>query len=214
MRGRKVFEQTLVPLHDGTSTVPAVTLTAFDPGKAAYVARASEPITIQVAPGAAPAPPAASATTAPSAAAPAQVTPAASSAEAVRSALARVPFAIVVGGGLVAVLAAVAAFVLRRTTRARVELATKRRMRRAAVRGSAPTFFAAARDLIRARLARAWNVAEEEVTTRAIVERLGQAGAPLADALALDAAVRFGGALEHRDLRARCAAIEHALAVA
>lgn len=50
----KTFEQTIVPTHAGALTLPAVGLAYFDPAAKQYRVTTSQPITLQVAPGAAP----------------------------------------------------------------------------------------------------------------------------------------------------------------
>lgn len=199
-RSRKVFEQTLVPLTAGAITVPGVELEAFDPGKSAYVTRASAPIEVSVAKG--PEPAAAIVAPAPVPAPPASV-----------RAASHVPWIlapVALGVALVAVLIALGR---RRFSVRRMEAKLRRRMRSAAADGALVPFAEAARDLIRGHLAKQWGMVAEAVTTRTIRERLGEAAKPLIEALALDSALRFGGgtAAGH-DLPALAAEVEATLA--
>lgn len=208
--GAKTFEQTLVPLRAGDLSVPAVTLDAFDPARGAYVRDESTPLAVTVAA-------AATTTTTTATAPPATPPPEPPLAGPTPANDASGHTRWLSGGCALAALGALALAarsIARRTRARRAERSLARRMRRAAASGTTTSFLAAARDLIRVHLARRWGVPEEAVTGVAITDRLGEAGTPLARALALDAASRFGGPIAQPDLRTMCAAIEHTLAVA
>ena len=49
LAGEKTFSQTVVPRRAGTFTVPASTLTYFDPNERRYVTRHTAPMTVSVA---------------------------------------------------------------------------------------------------------------------------------------------------------------------
>jgi hypothetical protein len=85
-------------------------------------------------------------------------------------------------------------------------------MKRAAMHGSVVPFYRAAHSLIEARLAKRWSLPSDEVNVDVIRRRLGPEGAPLAEALLADAAIRFGRArLENPDLMGICSSIDRAL---
>jgi hypothetical protein len=213
-RGRKVFEQVLVPLRGGDLSVPAVALTSFDPDSSRYVTRETQPLAVtvegtavaaelpanDVAPASTPvpatmtlpvdAPPDAGPPVVPHAIAPARV------------ALWLSPLV---------PLIAVAAYVAR-ARRKRAERAIRRTMRKAASQGDAVPFYEAAHALIETRLSERWGVRPEDVSAHFIRERLGSVGEPLAEVLAADEALRFGrGRLENPDLVPLCSSIERSL---
>jgi hypothetical protein len=53
--GTKVFEQTIVPTQSGSSEIPAVNFSYFDPDTRSYVTKTTGPIPIEIVPGSAPA---------------------------------------------------------------------------------------------------------------------------------------------------------------
>jgi hypothetical protein len=204
-RGPRVFEQVLVPLRGGDMTVPAVSLTAFDPVTGRYVTRETRPIAVSVDASAALDPAGASPTVSASASLPA-------TGEAVRVDVSPIPpWRIGLRVAPVLILVAVAALlgVLRR---ARAERALRRAMRRAVSEKAVGSFFVSARRLIEARLARRWGVPPEAVTPLSIRERLGERGETLAEVMASDQSLRFGRAtFDHADLLALCSSVERSL---
>lgn len=213
-RGRKVFEQVLVPLRGGDLSVPAVALASFDPDSSRYVTRETQPLAVTVEGAAvaaelpatndvAPASTPVSATTLPADSPPDAEPPVVPHAIApARVALWLSPLVPVV---------ALAAYVAR-SRRKRADRALRRTMRRAASRGDAVPFYEAAHALIETRLSERWGVRPEDVRADFIRERLGTVGEPLAEVLAAGEALRFGrGRLENPDLIPLCSTIERSL---
>ncbi|HEX4403239.1 MAG TPA: BatD family protein [Byssovorax sp.] len=208
-RARKLFEQVLVPLHGGELTVPAVSLTTFDPAAAAYVTRETAPIVVsvdgpQAAAAAAASGVASSATGATAGPEPARSAPIEPPREV---STARVATRVAPAGLLVVAAAILAARRKRRDARA-----LRSRMRKAAAAGDTLPFYRAAHELIEAELARRWGVARDDVRPDLVRARLGPDGEVLAEALAIDEALRFGrGHLGPEDLVPSCSSIERSL---
>ncbi len=176
--GSKVFEQTIVPTRAGAVTLPGVELAYFDPAAKQYRVAKTQPVTLQVAPGAATA--GLDATAAPDMA-PNETMPGALHASLVPLVLRPEAWA-VPGFALLVALALAGAGVWRRSSvrRARARQAEVDRavgearevMRAAARRGDAPAFFAAARAAVQRRLGAAWGIAPEAVTPADVAARL------------------------------------------
>jgi len=205
-RGRKVFEQILVPLRGGDLSVPAVALTSFDPDSSRYVTRETQPLTVTVEGTAVAAElPVSNAVAPASTPVPATTLPVDSPPDV---------GPLVVPRGIAparVALIAVAAYVAR-ARRKRTERTLRRTMRKAASQGDAVPFYEAAHALIETRLSERWGVRPEDVSAHFIRERLGTVGEPLAEVLAADEALRFGrGRLENPDLVPLCSSIERSL---
>lgn len=193
----KVFTQTLVPRRAGEITVPAVALTYFDPRARRYVTRTSQPLRLDVLPGAPEAPLAAPTTSAGTGeAALAGAAPAATMAalpEAVHATL--VPlvmtrrFRLIVLASLLAAGALALAGRLVRTGalarrrarwRLRRELDVQQHaLRDAARRGDAAALFAGGRRALQARLAAAWGIPADAIAAADVARRLGDQGAAI-----------------------------------
>lgn len=182
LTGTKTFTQTLVPRKAGELTIPPLELAYFDPAKRAYVTVHTQPLTVQVAPGAAE--PGLAATVTDPAMRPNML--ATGPVHATLEPLARRPGFWALPGSLAlatALLAGVGAWrrSSRRASRARGQhveravAAARTRMRDAAARGDAPAFFAAARSGVQHRLAAAWGIAPEAVTVADVRARLAAA---------------------------------------
>jgi hypothetical protein len=209
---RKIFEQVLVPLHGGNLTVPPVSFSAFDPASGTYVTHATHPISIAVDGAAAPA--AVAPTAAPAAVPVAAPAPPASSGPVIVTSTRDV------GVRVAPVLAFVlAAGIARALRRRRGDWSLRRTMRRAASGGDVSSFLASAHALVTRRLAAAWGVPPEEVTSRSVRDRLGERGRPLAEVLHARETLRFarGGVGEREpdalrdDLGALCTSVERSL---
>jgi len=205
---RKVFEQVLVPLRGGDVTVPAVSLTAFDPTSGHYVTRDTSPLQVSVE-GTTPAHEpletnAAAADAAPPPPAPPSV--------AIRAALPTVSPWMVGIRVLPVLLLVFAAAVVRALGKRRKERTLRRTMTRAASQGSAGPFFDSAHRLIEMRLAERWALSPEEITANSIRERLGSKGDPLVEVIAADEALRFArGGMEGADLQSLCSSVQQSL---
>jgi hypothetical protein len=213
-RGRKVFEQVLVPLRGGDLSVPAVALTSFDPDSSRYVTRETQPLAVAVEGTAVAAElPVPDAVPPASTPVPATTLPMDSPPDAgplvVPHAIA--PARVALWLSPLVPLIAVAAYVAR-ARRKRAERALRRTMRKAASQGDAVPFYEAAHALIETRLSERWGVRPEDVSAHFIRERLGTVGEPLAEVLATDETLRFGrGRLENPDLVPLCSSIERSL---
>jgi hypothetical protein len=212
-RGRKVFEQVLVPLRGGDLSVPAVALTSFDPDSSRYVTRETQPLAVTVE---GPAVAAELPVTNDVAPASTQVPAATLPMDSPDAGPPVVPHAIAPArvalwlSPLVPLIAAAA--YLARARRKRAERALRRTMRKAASQGDAVPFYEAAHALIETRLSERWGVRPEDVSADFIRQRLGTVGESLADVLTADEALRFGrGRLENPDLVPLCSSIERSL---
>ena len=203
---RKVFEQVLVPLRGGDVTVPAVSLTAFDPASGRYVTQETAPIGVSVDGTVVPQSqqPSAAATTAAPAPDPGEEVP--------RAALPRVsPWKVVLQ--VVPVLfVVVAAAVYRVLRRRRSERELRKGMTRAAREGNAGRFFDSAHRLIQMQLGERWGLAPDAITPETIHERLGPRGDPLADVIASNEALRFARAgMDGAELENLCSSVRQSL---
>ena len=206
---RKVFEQVLVPLRGGELTVPAVSFAAFDPTLEEYVTRETAPMTVRVeGVGTVVSSPIVGAVAA-------TVAPPLASKASPRSPLVRrlVPtrWQLGLGAGTI-VLLALAAAAYRVRKRHGSERSLYRRMRRAASEGQVGQFFESARSLVQTHLAQTWAMAPDQVTSKAIRERLGPKGEPLVELIAADETLRFArGGLESSNLKHLCSDVERSL---
>jgi oxygen tolerance protein BatD len=191
--GEKVFTQTIAPRRAGTVTIPAVTLTYFDPHDKRYVTRHTSPIHITVAPsGSDP-------SMSPTAAAQGEAGPAGTvptttaktdsvsgSARTLTPSF-RMPWFRWLAAAIA--FAAVALALLGRTYRngALGRLLAARRVRRqvarqrraiqdAVARGDANALFGSARQAFQARLGAAWGVPSEAIAAVDVATRLGPPG--------------------------------------
>lgn len=204
---RKLFEQVLVPLRGGDVTVPAVSLTAFDPASGRYVTHETAPIGVSVDGTAVPQsqqPTVAATTVAPA--------PTPGEEEVPRARLPRVsPWKVVlqVVPVLFVVLAAAVHRVLERRRRER-EL--RKAMTRAARERNAGRFFDSAHRLIQMHLGERWGLAPDAITAETIHERLGPSGDPLADVIASNEALRFARAgMDGAHLESLCSSVRQSL---
>ena len=175
----KVFEETVVPTHAGSLTLPAVSLAYFDPAAKQYRVTASQPVVVQVAPGTAA--PGLDATVHDPEMAPNETAP--GPLHATLAPLVLRPEAWAVPGfALFAALVLAGAGTWKRSSarRARARQAAVDRavdearevMHAAAARGDAPAFFSAARAAVQRRLGAAWGIAPEAVTPADVAARL------------------------------------------
>lgn len=204
LAGVKTFEQAVVPQVSGQVELPAISFSFFDPEQGKYVTRSTVPMTLRIAP--APA----------SAAISAQQGEAASVSESagglqpnrqdaghlVKTLLPPYMHAWFWLGCALPWLAVALALLLRRNARTsapqgralRSRLAEQRAaMRQAARAQDAVRFYAAAEQLVQAKLGAAWGVLPEEVTAAAVDLRMGEAGAPLASTLRTAEWMRYAG---------------------
>ncbi len=205
---RKVFEQVLVPLRGGDVTVPAVSLTAFDPASGRYVTHETAPIGVSVDGTAVPQgqPPSVAATIA----APARDTP--PEKDVPRAALPRVSPWKVILQVLPVLFVVVAAAVHRVLGRRRRERELRKGMTRAARDGNAGRFYDSAHRLIQMQLGERWGLAPDAVTAQTIHERLGPSGDPLADVIASNEALRFARAgMDGAKLESLCSSVRQTL---
>ena len=190
--GEKVFTQTIAPRRAGELTIPAVSLTYFDPNTRQYVTRHSRPLRITVAPAAREGD---LASLAP-AASPAAGTAAAANVPDVHRASLAAPFQVasfwVVAGGLA--VATIALCLLGWSRRrgllgtlwtrhqVRREIARQRRqIGAAAARGDALSLFGSGRKALQARLAAQWGMPAEAIATVDVTSRLGARGERIRD---------------------------------
>jgi hypothetical protein len=213
-RGRKVFEQVLVPLRGGDLSVPAVALTSFDPDSSRYVTRETQPLAVTVtgaAVGADVAPQSVVAAESPAAPVTPPVTDSPTDTGPLVVPHAPGPATVALWVSPLVPLVAIAALIVR-ARRRRAVRTLRRVMRKAAADGEAVPFYQAAHALIESRLSERWGVRPEDVSATYIRERLGPIGDPLAEALAADETLRFGrGRLEKPDLVPMCDSIERSL---
>ena len=194
LTGAKTFAQTMVPRQAGTITVPASTLTYFDPSQRRYVTRHSAPVTVSVAASGNSADPAPSTVT--SEPVVGREAPSSSSAvstdipDITRASLtspvrARWFWETFVAIGLVAIALSILGQLHRKgflaraatTRRVRREVAAQRhRMKEAAARGDAATLFVAGRAALQARLGVTWGVPPDAVAAADVASRLGERG--------------------------------------
>jgi len=195
--GEKVFTQTIAPRRAGELTIPAVSLTYFDPKTRQYVTRHSTPFRITVAPAAAGADLASvSPAAAPAADTERPASPAAANVPDVHRATLAAPFQEtsfwVLAGGLA--LATIALSLLGWSRRrgllgklwsrrqVRREIARQRRqIGAAAARGDALSLFGAGRRALQTRLAAEWGVPAEAIATADVTSRLGARGERIRD---------------------------------
>lgn len=196
LSGVKVFEQSVVPTDAGTCQIPAVAFSYFDPAKEAYVTKTADPISMEIAPGTAPALGAAPLATVDPTPAPSEdglVNALAGSDHTAASLrpLVRIGWFLtanaIVFGGLA--LAAIALIVRRRIAanpeRLRHQAAEREienslaAMDAALAAKDAPRFFASARHAIQERLADKWELPAARVTLPEISNRLNGQGEDL-----------------------------------
>jgi len=209
---RKVFEQVLVPLRGGELTVPAVSFAAFDPTQEQYVTRETAPMKVHVEG-------VATVVSSPTVGAFATTiaSPLASKALPKSQLIRRlIPtrWQLGLGAGTI-VLLIFAAAAYRARGRHGGERLLNRRMRRAAAEGQVGQFFESARSLVQTHLAQTWAMDPDQVTSKAIRERLGPKGEPLVELIAADETLRFArGGLESSNLKHLCLDVERSLRAA
>jgi len=209
-RARKIFEQVVVPVHNGDLSIPSVAFAAFDPDSNRYVTRETAPLSVAV-DGATIAiePPLPVASSAP-AVADVGVTPPVVDEAPIMPPHVQ-PTKIALWLSPIALLVAAIAL-LSRLRRKRVERSLRRTMRSAASKGYVVPFYHAAHELIETRLSQRWGVSREHVNPPEIRERLGADGDALARVLVADQALRFGRAqVEATNLVPLCTSIERSL---
>lgn len=194
LAGTKVFEQAIVPLQGGRLEIPPVSLSYFDPEKRAYATVATPPIPVSVTPpaGTTPSPPTAPlaslATPKPQDRSPAEglLPDKVGSGRTVRTLEPRFLSPIWLAVSLSPSLAAFGLWAIllwqrrsRADARRLLKVETRRRvreqidrMKRAADRGEAPEFFAAARDALRHQLAARWDMPAHAITRAEVDGRL------------------------------------------
>ena len=195
LTGVKTFAQTVVPRQAGTVTVPASTLTYFDPSQRRYVTRHSTPLAVTVV-----AASGSSADPAPSrvSSEPVIGREAPSSSSAVSADVPDITRTSLTSpvrsrwfweaAATIAVIAAALSilgqlhrkgFLARAATTRRVrrEVAAQRhRMKEAAARGDAATLFVAGRAALQARLGVTWGVPPDAIAAADVSSRLGERG--------------------------------------
>jgi hypothetical protein len=208
-RARKIFEQVIVPLHNGDLSIPSVAFATFDPDSNRYVTRDTAPLSVVVDGVAMAIDPPRPALSSEPVLADVGVTPPVDAAP-IMPAHVR-PTKIALWLSPIALIVAAIAFVSR-LRRKRVERSLRRTMRSAASKGDVVPFYHAAHELIETRLSQRWGVSREHVSPPVIRERLGADGDALALVLAADQALRFGRAhVEATNLVPLCASIERSL---
>jgi hypothetical protein len=210
--GHRTFEQTLIPMHGGTLTIPSIHLPVFDPVSGHYNEVITVPLTVNVegpVAAALPATPAVDAT--PTLNTNLVQAPAPSLPAPPPNALLDSPRKI--GLRLAPVLLVLlGAVLLRLGWKRNPEKALHRALRSSAKQGSASAFFEAARRLIVAHFAKRWGVTESEVTADALRAQLGTDAEPLVAAISTSEALRFGRRnVEPIELGALCSSIEESL---
>jgi len=210
LAGEKVFTQTLTPRRAGELTIPAVSLTYFDPKARQYVTRHSTPLRITVAPAAVGADVAATpAASAPEAGADRPAPLGAAGIPDVRRATLAAPYqttsfwALAGAVGLATVALSLLGWSRRRGLLGRLwgRLALRRELTRqrrhlgdAAARGDAPSLFSAGRRALQARLSAAWGIPADAIATADVTSRLGTQGERIRDVFERADRAAYGGA--------------------
>lgn len=193
LSGEKVFKQTIVPRRDGATTLPAATLTYFDPVERRYVSRHTPPMSVTVATNAGDEAHASTPTptlTKEAVAATYGTNAVDSIPDVTRTSLTpvirtRAFWAMAIAIGFVS--AGVAAFGYLRRRGALARVAASRRVRReiaawrrsmsaAADRGDAAAMFTAGRAALQARLGATWGLPSEAIAAADVAARLGARG--------------------------------------
>jgi len=211
--GEKIFTQTIMPRRAGELTIPALTLTYFDPRARRYVTRRTTPFRISVAPagaGAEATSGAAAPTTGPVGDGPATTVPAETALPAAPRAtltplFETAPFWALVGAMALATLALSLLGRahqrgllgrLRAERRVRREIVLQRRKIGAAVaRGDAIALFGAGRKALQARLGARWGVPAEAIAAADVVSRLGPRGVRIHDVFERADRVAYAGTI-------------------
>lgn len=186
LSGAKTFEQALVPLQSGRVEIPAVPFSYFEPDKQQYVTIATQPITIEVAPGQTQPPPVAVGTPPPPGSAtqqppsgPGEILP--DKVETGPTFTHLRPWFFEPGLMMAALAPTVFALALwlalrrhirlKNDVRRKIDAETRRHvreqlaiMKQAAARGAAPEFFAAARDAFRHHFSAVWGIPAGAIT--------------------------------------------------
>ncbi len=190
LTGTKTFTQTVVPMREGSVTVPPLSLVFFDPSKRAFVTTRTEPILLQVAPA-----PFVASTSTPNAAPAARPETAATSAEprvpgtvhTTLQPLVRRPQVWLGAAAFAALTVLLTALgflrrsgrLARRAQSRRIDHAVARArqsMDRALAAQDRRAFFDAARTALQTRLGAQWTLLPEVITAADVEARMGSSG--------------------------------------